>query len=165
MKKACLIRLVWMCLFASVLSTTAFTQDKPDGEDYVKAHYTKYEYRIPMRDGVHLFTRVFVPKDDSSPWPIILSRTPYALRPYGTDNFMDLAGSSYATLAKDNFILVAQDVRGRFGSEGTYVHVRPFNPNKGPKDTDESTDTWDTIDWLVKNVPNNNGNVGMFGIS
>src|SRR5260221_523736 len=117
-----------------------------------------------MRDGVRLFTRVYAPKDDSHPWPIVLTRTPYALKPYGTDNYNDPAGS-FRTLAKDTFILVSQDVRGRYGSEGEYVHVRPFNPNKGAKDTDESSDTWDTIDWLVKNVPNNNGKAGIFGIS
>src|SRR5207249_210581 len=72
---------------------------------------------------------------------------------------------SFRTLSTNKFILVTQDVRGRYGSEGEYVHVRPFNPNKGPKDTDENSDTYDTIDWLVKNVPNNNGKVGLFGIS
>ncbi len=127
-------------------------------------HYTKYEHRIPMRDGVRLFTRIYVPKDDSQPWPILLTRTPYALKPYGTENYNDPVGS-FRTLAKDSFILVTQDVRGRYGSEGEYLHVRPFNPNKGPRDTDESSDAFDTIDWLVKNVSNNNGNVGMYGIS
>ncbi len=131
---------------------------------WLAEHYTKYEHRIPMRDGVRLFTRVYVPKDDSQAWPIIITRTPYALKPYGSDNYNDPAGS-FRTLAKDTFILVTQDVRGRYGSEGTYMHMRPFNPNKGPKDTDENSDTWDTIEWLVKNVPNNNGKVGMFGIS
>jgi putative CocE/NonD family hydrolase len=127
-------------------------------------HYTKYEHRIPMRDGVHLYTRVYVPKDDSQAWPILLTRTPYSLKPYGVDNYTDPSGS-FRTLAKDRFILVTQDVRGRYGSEGEYVHVRPFNPHKGPQDTDENSDTFDTIDWLVKNVPNNNGKVGIFGIS
>ncbi len=133
-------------------------------EAWLPEHYTKYEYRIPMRDGVRLFTRVYIPKDDSQAWPILLTRTPYALKPYGEDNY-DHASGSFETLAKDNFILVTQDVRGRFGSEGEFVHVRPFNPRKGPRDTDESTDCWDTIDWLVKNVPGNNGKVGLFGIS
>src|SRR6266480_3170154 len=119
-------------------------------------HYTKYEHRIPMRDGVRLFTRVYVPKDDSEAWPIILTRTPYALKPYGTDNYTDPSGS-FRTLATNLFILVTQDVRGRYGSDGEYVHVRPFNPKKGPKDTDENSDTFDTIDWLVKHVPNNSG--------
>ena len=131
---------------------------------WLAEHYTKYEHRIAMRDGVKLFTRVYVPKDDSQPWPIILTRTPYALKPYGADNYTDPSGS-FRTLARDKFILVTQDVRGRFGSEGEYVHVRPFNPQKRAKDIDENSDTWDTIDWLVKNVPNNSGKVGMFGIS
>ena len=131
---------------------------------WLAEHYTKFEYRIPMRDGVRLFTRVYVPKDDSQPWPIILTRTPYALKPYGVDNYNDVSGS-FRTLARDKFILVTQDVRGRYGSEGVYMHVRPFNPRKGPKDADENSDTYDTIEWLVKNVPNNNGKVGMFGIS
>ena len=131
---------------------------------WLAEHYTKYEHRIPMRDGVRLFTRVYVPKDDSQAWPIILTRTPYALKPYGADNYNDVSGS-FRTLAKDKFILATQDVRGRYGSEGEFVHVRPFNPKKGPKDSDESSDAWDTIDWLVKNMPNNNGKVGMFGIS
>ena len=131
---------------------------------WLAEHYTKYEYRIPMRDGVRLYTRVYAPKDDSQPWPILLTRTPYALKPYGVDNYTDPAGS-FRVLAKDKFILVTQDVRGRYGSEGVYMHVRPFNPNKGPKDTDENTDAYDTIDWLVKQVRNNNGKVGMFGIS
>jgi len=131
---------------------------------WLAEHYTKYEYRIPMRDGVRLYTRVYAPKDDSQPWPILLTRTPYALKPYGVDNYTDPAGS-FRVLAKDKFILVTQDVRGRYGSEGVYMHVRPFNPNKGPKDTDENTDAYDTIDWLVKQVRNNNGKVGMYGIS
>jgi hypothetical protein len=131
---------------------------------WLAENYTKYEYQIPMRDGVRLFTRVYVPKDDARPWPILLTRTPYALKPYGDDNYSEPSGS-FATLARDRFILVTQDVRGRYGSEGEYEHVRPFKPNKGPKEADESSDAFDTIDWLVKNVPNNNGKVGMFGIS
>jgi putative CocE/NonD family hydrolase len=131
---------------------------------WLAENYTKYEHRVPMRDGIRLFTRVYVPKDRSQPWPILVTRTPYALKPYGADTYTDISGS-FAALAKDQFILVTQDVRGRYGSEGEYEHVRPFNPNKDPKDTDESTDAFDTIDWLVKNAPNNNGKVGIFGIS
>src|SRR5258708_39399040 len=83
---------------------------------WLAEHYTKYEHRIAMRDGVHLFTRVYVPKDDSQRWPILLTRTPYALKPYGDDNYGDPSGS-FATLAKDQFVIVTQDVRGRYGSE------------------------------------------------
>ncbi len=141
-------------------------EDKPAGTNalWLAEHYTKYEHRIMMRDGVRLFTRVYAPKDDSEPWPILLTRTPYALKPYGADNYSDFSGS-FDSFARDKFILVMQDVRGRYASEGTYVHVRPFNENKAPKESDESSDAWDTIDWLVKNVPNNNGKAGMFGIS
>jgi len=132
--------------------------------EWMAQHYTKYEYRIPMRDGVKLFTQVFIPKDDSHSWPILLTRTPYALKPYGVDNYPDADGS-LRVLAEDGFVLARQDVRGRYGSEGAFLHMRPFRPNKGPADTDESTDAFDTIDWLVKHVQNNNGKVGMFGIS
>ncbi|MCC6821094.1 MAG: CocE/NonD family hydrolase [Verrucomicrobia subdivision 3 bacterium] len=155
--------LVFLALAVGRVAATV--EPSPDTNAvWLAEHYTKYEHRIPMRDGVRLFTRVYVPKDDSQTWPILLTRTPYALKPYGADNYNDPNGS-FAMLARDKFILVTQDVRGRYASEGTYVHVRPFNPGKGPRDTDESTDAWDTIDWLVKNVPNNNGKVGMFGIS
>jgi predicted acyl esterase len=78
-----------------------------------------------MRDGVHLFTRVYVPKDDSQAWPVVITRTPYALKPYGSDNYTDPAGS-FRSLAKDKFILVTQDVRGRYGSEGTYMARAAF---------------------------------------
>jgi putative CocE/NonD family hydrolase len=132
---------------------------------YLREHYTKYEYNIPMRDGVKLLTAVYVPKDDAHPHPILLTRTPYGVGPYGVDRYPEPRGL-LQQYARENFIFALQDVRGRNGSEGTFVHMRPINPNKtGPKDIDESTDAWDTIDWLVKNVPNNNGNVGMSGIS
>lgn len=131
---------------------------------WLAEHYTKFEYAIPMRDGVKLFTRVYLPKDESKSFPILLTRTPYSLKPYGPDRYASI-NNSFETLARDGFILVTQDVRGRFASEGTYQHVRPFNPAKGPQDPDESSDAWDTIDWLVKNLPGNNGCVGMFGIS
>jgi putative CocE/NonD family hydrolase len=142
----------------------AFAAEPEYNAAWMAENYTKFEYRIPMRDGVHLYTRVFVPKDESQAWPILLTRTPYALKPYGANNFSDPVGS-VLNFAKDRFVIATQDVRGRYGSEGEYVHVRPFNPNKRAKDFDEASDAYDTIDWLVKNVPNNNGNVGMFGIS
>jgi putative CocE/NonD family hydrolase len=145
-------------------STRAADSSSATNIAWLAEHYTKYEHLIPMRDGVHLFTRVYVPKDDSQKWPILITRTPYALKPYGENNYSDFTGS-FMNFAKDKFILVSQDVRGRYGSEGTYVHVRPFNPHKRGKDTDESSDAYDTIDWLIKNIPNNNGKAGVFGIS
>jgi putative CocE/NonD family hydrolase len=132
---------------------------------YIREHYTKYEYRIPMRDGVKLFTAVYAPKDTSTTYPLLLSRTPYNVKPYGVENYPVPRGPM-ANYAQEKFIFVLQDVRGRFGSEGEFDHLRPHKPEKsGPQDTDESTDCYDTIDWLVRNVPNNNGRVGMMGIS
>jgi putative CocE/NonD family hydrolase len=132
---------------------------------YLKEHYTKYEYNIPMRDGVRLFTTVYAPKNNEKRYPILLSRTPYSLKPYGED----VAPVPHGPLnyyAKEGFIFASQDVRGRYGSEGAFVHVRPIVEHKSTaKDIDESTDAYDTIDWLVKNVPGNNGRVGMAGIS
>ena len=132
---------------------------------YLRENYTKYEYTIPMRDGLKLFTAVYAPKDISKSYPILLTRTPYGLKPYGVDRYPDPKGGPMRFYAAEKFIFALQDVRGRYASEGVFVHMRPQNPAKGPKDFDESTDTYDTIDWLVKNVRNNNGKVGMMGIS
>jgi putative CocE/NonD family hydrolase len=130
----------------------------------VREAYTKYEHMIPMRDGVKLFTSVYVPKECSSPKPIIMQRTPYSVAPYGIDNYRTTVGPSDHFL-KAGIIAVYQDVRGRYLSEGQWVEVRPHNPRKAGTAIDESSDTWDTIDWLVKHVPCNNGRVGMWGIS
>src|SRR3989441_1472192 len=162
--KTCRCALGQLIAVLLLLAIRAQAADGDTNTAWLAEHYTKYEHRIPMRDGVRLFTRVYVPKDDSQRWPVILTRTPYSLKPYGTDNYTDPIGS-FRTLAKDQFILVTQDVRGRYGSEGEYVHLRPFKTGKGPKDTDESSDAFDTIDWLGKNSPNNNGKGGLFGIS
>lgn len=135
------------------------------GLEQVKALYTKYEHRIPMRDGVKLFTAVYVPKDDSTKYPLLLNRTPYSCRPYGVDQYRADIGPS-ELFGKSGYIVVYQDVRGRWMSEGEFTNMRPHNPSKkGPLDIDESTDTYDTIDWLVKHLPNHNGKVGMWGIS
>jgi hypothetical protein len=131
----------------------------------VRANYTKAEHLVPMRDGVKLFTIVYAPKDQSVRYPFMLHRTPYGSPPYGLENYRATLGPS-ADFARERFIFVYQDVRGKFRSEGDFVVMRPIRPApRGPKDTDESTDTYDTIDWLVKNVPNNNGRVGQWGIS
>jgi uncharacterized protein len=131
----------------------------------VSGQYEKSEYRIPMRDGVRLFTQVFVPKDSSAKWPILLNRTPYGIAPYGRSQYRKTLGPS-DRFAADKFIFVYQDVRGRFMSEGEFVDEHPIREIlTGPKDIDESTDTFDTIDWLLKNVANNNGKVGQYGTS
>src|SRR5262249_48531333 len=129
--------------------------------------YTKFEYRIAMRDGVRLFTSVYIPKDvfsEGRTYPIMMQRTGYNVAPYGIEQYRASLGPS-PLFAREKFIFVYQDIRGRFMSEGQYVLIRPHNPAKGPKDIDESTDTYDTIDWLVKNIPGNTGKIGMWGIS
>jgi uncharacterized protein len=133
----------------------------------VRENYTKFEYRVPMRDGVKLFTSVYIPKDvftDGRTYPIMMQRTGYNVAPYGIEQYRASLGPS-ELFAREKFIFVYQDIRGRFMSEGKYVLIRPHNPAKGPKDIDESTDTYDTVDWLVKNLPGNTGKVGMWGIS
>lgn len=130
----------------------------------VVSSYDKREVLIPMRDGRKLFTAVYTPRDASRPYPILLQRTPYGVAPYGADAYPRHLGPS-EELARDGFIFVYQDVRGSRMSEGEFVHMRPHLPEKKRGDIDESTDAWDTIDWLVRNIPNNNGRVGMWGIS
>ena len=135
------------------------------GIDYVKEHYTKFDFNIPMRDGVKLFTSVYVPKDSSKTYPVMFTRTPYSVKPYGVDQYRTSLGPS-ELFTKEGYIFVYQDVRGRFKSEGVFEQVRPHNPNKqGPKDVDESSDTRDSIDFLLKNIEGHNGRVGMYGIS
>lgn len=150
------------CICIALLMTSeAFSQ----GVDYVKSHYTKYEHQVEMRDGKRLFTSVYVPKDDSKTFPILLKRTPYSARPYGVDHYPENLGPS-PLFAKAGYIFVYQDVRGRWMSEGEFVQMRPHRSEKKNRtDIDESTDTWDTVDWLVKNVKGNNGKVGIAGIS
>ena len=133
------------------------------GLDYVKSNYTKLESYIPMRDGVRLFTAVYIPKDQSQTYPILLNRTPYSIGPYGSDQYKDDIGPS-AAFAKEGYITVYQDVRGRFMSEGEFEHMRPHRATKNsPKEIDESTDTYDTIEWLLNNIPGHNGRVGCGG--
>ena len=139
-------------------------------EDFVRAHYTKYEFRIPMRDGKRLFTAVYVPKTsafagDAGPYPFLMDRTPYSVGPYGEDQYPRNLGPS-EEFQKSGYIFVYQDVRGRWMSEGEFLEMRPHIDNKkGPQDVDDASDTYDTIEFLLKHVPNNNGKVGIWGIS
>lgn len=134
--------------------------------DYVRKNYSKFEYRIPMRDGKHLFTAVYIPNDASASkrYPILMQRTPYSVGPYGSSQYKRFLGAT-ADYEKEGFIFVFQDVRGTTMSEGDYVNMRPQIDKKSKTDFDESTDTYDTIDWLIKNIPNNNGKIGQWGIS
>ncbi len=134
-----------------------------DAMEYIRKHYDKKEVYITMRDGVRLFTSIYSPKNKKQTYPILMTRTPYDIEPVKKEYSGRLA--SYIHLMKGGYIIVMQDVRGRYMSEGTFEDVRPFIPDKKGKEIDENSDTWDTIDWLVKNVKNNNGRVGVFGIS
>ena len=149
-----------------IIICSAVAQNRPEEPEFdVKAHYTKYEYRIPMRDGIHLFTSVYVPKDAARSYPFLIDRTPYSVGPYGEDMYRTQLGPS-PDFDKAGYIFVFQDVRGRFMSEGQFIEMRPHIDNKkSNKDVDDSSDLYDTIDWLLKNVPNNNGNAGIWGIS
>lgn len=161
-----MIRL-WLCLGSSFILANLFLSQhaRAQGLEYVKANYTKYEYRIPMRDGTRLFTAVYAPKDLSQQYPIMLTRTPYSCQPYGVDQYKPELGPNQL-FGNEGYLFVYQDVRGRWMSEGEFVNMRPQIPDKQkPDQIDESSDAYDTIDWLIKHVPGNNGKVGIWGIS
>ena len=140
-------------------------QQKEQKDNYAQTHYSKKEVRIEMRDGTELHTTIYSPRDTTKSYPILLSRTPYSCRPYGEDQYRELIGPN-KYMMQEGYIVVYQDVRGRWMSEGTYDNMRAYIPEKSAAtEIDESSDTYDTIDWLVKNVPNNNGKVGTWGIS
>ncbi|HET9984865.1 MAG TPA: CocE/NonD family hydrolase [Longimicrobiales bacterium] len=122
--------------------------------------YEQTDVMIPMRDGVKLHTAIYAPKAPHGPLPFLMVRTPY-----GVEGAGGALTSSYKELAQDGYIFVFQDIRGRYGSEGQFVMQRPLKDPKDEKGIDEATDAWDTVDWLVKNVPNNNGRAGMLGVS
>lgn len=165
--------LITTCVYAQTIN-----------QEWVTKHYSKKEINIPMRDGTKLYTVVYAPKDNSfdeteakdlkEKHPFLMMRTPYSCAPYGESNFSKrLYETHWRNYLKEGYIIVIQDVRGRWMSEGTFEDVRPFNAKasrasattKNKTDIDEASDTYDAVDWLVKNIPNNNGNVGVFGIS
>jgi putative CocE/NonD family hydrolase len=145
-----------------MLISTSWSQ----AQDYVEENYVKEEFQIPMRDGTKLHTVIYSPKDKTQKYPFLMQRTPYSAGPYGTTSFKTSLGPS-PKLMKEGYIFVYQDVRGRWMSEGIYDNMRPTltSRKKGSKEIDESTDTFDTIDWLLKNISNHNGKVGQWGIS
>ena len=153
-------------LLLLVVSFSCKTTPKKEAEpvNYVKENYTKKEVQITMRDGIKLHTTIYSPKDTSKTYPILLQRTPYSCQPYGEDEMRSKIGPN-EILMKEGNIIVYQDVRGRWMSEGVYDNMRAYIPNKTAKQADETSDTYDTIDWLVKNVAQNNGKVGTWGIS
>ncbi len=149
-----------------LLAQYCFSQNHNQDSAWLVSNYNKIERNIPARDGVNLFTAIYLPKDTSINHPILMKRTPYSCAPYGENKFDSWWKTPYITYFREGYIMVVQDVRGRFMSEGTFEDVRPFIADKKSKnDTDESSDAYDAIDWLVKNVPHNNGNVGVYGIS
>lgn len=151
--------------FVLLLCTTFPVLAQNPDSAYIRNNYVKTEKYILMRDGIKLFTAIYTPKDQSKKYPIMINRTPYTVSPYGEDQYKTSLGPSML-FAREGYIFVYQDVRGRWMSEGNFEDVRPHNPNKKTKkDIDESSDTYDTIDWLIKNLPSDNGRVGIYGIS
>ncbi len=157
--------IVRAALFLVLLALAATPQAQTSDAEYIQMHYTKMERMVPMRDGISLFTSIYVPSDasDDRRYPVLFQRTPYSVRPYGEDQFKTSIGPS-PELMRDGYIIVYQDVRGKMMSEGEFVAVRPHNPDKGPRDIDESTDTYDTVEWLIENLPTTE-RVGVWGIS
>lgn len=133
-------------------------------DTYAKDNYTKKEVMIEMRDGIKLHTTIYSPKDTSKTYPMLMMRTPYSCRPYGENEFKSKIGPNKYLMEEGN-IMIYQDVRGRWNSEGVYDNMRAYIPNKTGNQVDEASDTFDTIEWLVNNVENNNGNIGTYGIS
>jgi len=154
-----------------VLSATVQAQGPAPAasDDFVRTHFAKYEYRIPMRDGAKMFAAVYVPKvgafKDAGPYPFLMTKTPYSCGPYGVDKFPVRVGPSQE-LMESGYIFVCEDARGRNASEGVFQEMNPhLDEKKSPKDVDESSDMYDTVEFLLKNVSNNNGKVGITGIS
>jgi len=146
-----------LCLLAPVALYAATTATDPNRA------FKRMEVQIAMRDGVKLYTDIYIPKKSRGPLPFLMTRTPYG----ATDEkgFNPLLPSSYKDFVEEGYIFVFQDIRGRYKSEGQFVMFRPPRAKGDPKAIDESTDTYDTISWLIEHIPNNNGRVGVLGIS
>jgi putative CocE/NonD family hydrolase len=149
-----------------VVPAVAWESDE-EARSYIRAHYTKFEHRVPMRDGVRLFTVVYIPNDasPSRTYPMLMTRSPYSVRAYGADRYSNQIGPA-REFPREGYIFVLQDVRGRFMSEGEFVNMRPHrDAATDAAAIDESTDTYDTIEWLLAHVPHHNGKVGLWGNS
>lgn len=152
-------------LLLIIIVAGAKAQSENQDSAWIKDNYTKLEQYIPMRDGIKLFTSIYIPNDKSEKHPVLMMRTLYSCSPYGKDFSPRLWGGHWKYYARENYIIIVQDVRGKWMSEGDFIDVRPFNKNKTGNEVDEASDTYDAIDWIIKNISNNNGNVGIFGIS
>jgi len=155
-------------LAALAISCASSTEDRERADtQYMRDHYRKHEYQIPMRDSARLFTAVYTPRDTAQSYPFLIKRTPYTVSPYGEGNFPSLLGPvGSRRFAEEGYIFVYQDVRGRYMSEGVFRNMTPHATAKDrPEDVDESSDMYDTVDWLLENVHPNNGRVGIWGIS
>lgn len=165
MRKVTALLVILVLLGISSCTKTVKTEAAEVSKTYVADNYTKKEVDIEMRDGVKLHTTIYSPKDTSKAYPIIMQRTPYSSRPYGEGQFKEKIGPNIHMM-QEGYIVVYQDVRGRWLSEGHYENMRAYIPNKtSDNDIDESSDTYDSIEWLVNNVENNNGRAGIWGIS
>jgi len=151
-------KVIYTCLLVATLTFIIFFPIFAQTGFESEQSFEKIEVLIPMRDGVRLNTIINIPESVSEPLPFLLIRTPYGIK-------SGSVSTSYSELAEDGYIFVFQDIRGRYKSEGDFVMLRPPREKNNPKDIDESTDTYDTIEWLLKNVPNNNGRAGVMGIS
>lgn len=158
----------YLSILTFLFSFSIFAQSKVNEDSvFIRQNYDKYEYQIAMRDGIKLFTHVYVPKDTSKDkkYPVLMQRTCYSVAPYGKDIYPTRLGPN-RFLMRDKYIFVYQDVRGRYMSEGTWTNMTPHLTTKKKKtEVDEASDTYDTIDWLIKNIPNNNGKFGQWGVS
>jgi putative CocE/NonD family hydrolase len=161
MRKLFCSLLFLLSTFLSFSQTGAHTLDSM----WIRDNYYKIERMIPMRDGAKLFTAIYIPKDTTEKHPILMTRTPYSSWPYGEDKFYPYWYNYQRLYLRENYIMVTQDVRGRYMSEGTYQDIRPYNPSKTGNQVDEASDTYDAVEWMLKNIPHNNGRVGVFGIS
>jgi len=153
-------RLVLLTVFIGAAAAVALGTGQPASVPNPADAFTVRDVMVPARDGVKLFTKIFTPKNQQGPLPIVFRRTPY-----GIDGAAGSFVKYYKALADEGYIFAFQDIRGKFKSEGTFVMQRPARAPGDTKSLDEGTDTYDTIDWLLKNVPDNNGRVGMLGIS
>jgi putative CocE/NonD family hydrolase len=160
------MRHIFIISLVVFISSSLSAQQVNEDSAFIADNYTKTEIMIPMRDGVRLFTSIYTPKDENEKYPFLIKRTPYSCAPYGEKNFSKWGLGPNRFLMHEKYIFVDQDVRGRYKSEGAFEEMTPAIDNKkSVKDVDESSDAFDTIDWLLKNIKNNNGKVGIYGIS